>query len=127
MHAIHALCELRPIASIPKGLDCILLLLAVDAGWVNSLQGSVVIAARLGSSFRTPHSVHLFCKHMPPGRPALVVVSLGLDHKRLYGVGMVQGASSQSGNCLLHSAIGSISSVLFAHPPDLAGALEAKV
>jgi hypothetical protein len=89
--------------------------------------GFVVIAPRLGSSFRTPHSVHLFCKHMPPGRPALVVVSLGLDHKRLYGVGMVQGASSPSGNCLLDSAIGSISSVLFAHPPDLAGALEAKV
>ena len=52
------LARLRPIASIPKGLDCILLPLAVDAGWVNSLQGFVDIAARLGSSFRTPQSVH---------------------------------------------------------------------
>jgi hypothetical protein len=43
MHAIHALCELRPIASIPKGLDCILLPLAVDAGWVNSLQGLLLL------------------------------------------------------------------------------------
>jgi hypothetical protein len=41
---------------------------------------------------------------------------------------MVQGAQSLSGNCLLHSAItSSISSVRLAHPPDLAGALEAKV
>jgi hypothetical protein len=64
---------------------------------------------------------------MPPGRPALVVVSLGLAHNKRYGVGRVQGAQSLSGNCLLHSAISSISSVRLAHPPDRAGTLEAKV
>jgi hypothetical protein len=123
MHAIHAL---RSRGQSPRCRRAWIAfcweVLAVDAGWVNSLQGFVVIAARLGSSFRTPHSVHLCC--MPPGRPALVVVSFGLDHNRRYGVGIGAGCLISIRQLPLHSAISSISSVRLAHPPDL---LEAKV